>query len=71
LRLINNIGGNNYDAAIKYITEAFLKKNKRPKKRIYVHVTCATDTGNIAAVFNAVKDIVLRETLGQMGLQVQ
>ena len=32
------------------------------------HITCATDTGNIAAVFNAVKDIVIRTSLKDAGL---
>ncbi|MES1907578.1 MAG: hypothetical protein MHM6MM_000671 [Cercozoa sp. M6MM] len=38
------------------------------QKQIYTHVTCATDTKNIAHVFNAVKDILIRESLVKTGL---
>lgn len=55
-------GGCNYDNAVDYLKQKFVKLNRNPNKLIYVHVTCATDTGNIKFVFNAVKDIIVRET---------
>ena len=39
-----------------------------PRAQVYTHITCATDTGNVAAVFNAVKDIIIRKSLGEAGL---
>uniref|UniRef100_A0A6U2ZPA3 Uncharacterized protein n=1 Tax=Paramoeba aestuarina TaxID=180227 RepID=A0A6U2ZPA3_9EUKA len=61
-------GGCNYEKAIKFITEQFLAQNENPKKQIYPHVTCATDTENIEKVFAAVKDTILREaTEGAIG----
>jgi hypothetical protein len=34
----------------------------------YTHLTCATDTENIAVVFNSVKDIIIRKSLNEAGL---
>jgi len=48
--------------------EQFESKNRNPDKQIYTHVTCATDTHNIAAVINAVKDIIIRKSLNEAGL---
>lgn len=42
--------------------------NENPKKLLYTHFTCATDTNNIVVVFKAVKDIVLRQGLQTMGI---
>jgi len=61
-------GGKDYDKAIAHIKEKFLAENKNPKKHIYVHVTCATDTDNINVVFNAVKDIILQGIINDSGL---
>lgn len=61
-------GGKDYEKALTYIREKFLALNQNPKKHIYVHPTCATDTQNIAVVFNAVKDIILHKLLDQSGI---
>jgi len=63
-------GGCNYDNAVAYIKDKFLQQNENPRKYIYPHVTCATDTGNIQVVFNAVKDIILHRLLDDSGLGV-
>jgi guanine nucleotide-binding protein G(i) subunit alpha len=59
-------GPNDYDSCLKLIQEAFLVKAKN--KLIYTHVTCATDTDNMKVVFEAVKDIVIRAALNDVGL---
>jgi len=61
-------GENAFEAASEYLQEQFESKNRNPDKQIYTHITCATDTGNIAAVFNAVKDIIIRKSLNEAGL---
>lgn len=61
-------GENSYDAGCELIETAFQNKNRNQEKVIYSHVTCATDTSNVAAVFNAVKDIIIRKSLGEAGL---
>jgi len=61
-------GESTYKAGCDLIGETFQAKNQNPEKVIYSHVTCATDTSNVAAVFNAVKDIIIRKSLGEAGL---
>jgi len=61
-------GENTYDAGCQLIESAFYAKNKNPEKKIYVHITCATDTNNMRAVFVAIKDIIIRRSLGAAGL---
>lgn len=54
-----------YDASVQYLVHRFLRLNHRQNdaQQIYYHVTCATDTHNIQVVFNACKDIVLRDNI--------
>jgi GTPase SAR1 family protein len=63
-------GGRDAEVAGKFIEEKFIAQNEQPKKHIYVHRTCATDTGNIMIVFNAVKDIILQEVLSNTGITI-
>eukprot|EP00007_Cunea_sp_BSH-02190019_P002334 CAMPEP_0174232278 /NCGR_PEP_ID=MMETSP0417-20130205/2605_1 /TAXON_ID=242541 /ORGANISM="Mayorella sp, Strain BSH-02190019" /LENGTH=336 /DNA_ID=CAMNT_0015310297 /DNA_START=75 /DNA_END=1082 /DNA_ORIENTATION=+ len=51
-------GGKNFEAASNYIREQFVSVVLNPSKQIYPHITCATDTGNVKHVFDAVKDII-------------
>jgi GTPase SAR1 family protein len=61
-------GGLNTANAKKYIAEKFCELNRNPRKQIYTHFTCATDTDNIRYVFSAVKDIILQNSLRTAGL---
>lgn len=61
-------GGLDYDNACAFLEEKFRSKNKSADKEVYSHITCATDTNNIAHVFNAVKDIIIRKSLREGGL---
>jgi len=61
-------GDNSFESASEFLQEQFESKNRNPDKQVYTHITCATDTGNIAAVFNAVKDIIIRKSLNEAGL---
>jgi hypothetical protein len=61
-------GENTYEAGCELIETAFHAKNRNTEKTIYAHVTCATDTSNVAAVFDAVKDIIINISLGEAGL---
>ena len=56
-----------YEAGCKYFVGKFMAKNKTPDRTIYHHITCATDTRNVKVVFDACKDIILRENLKQSG----
>lgn len=61
-------GGCNVDNATNFIKDKFLQQNDNPKKHIYIHLTCATDTNNIQVVFAAAKDIILHHILDESGL---
>jgi len=59
----NYIGGCDYEQGVKFLKKKFTGLNPNRQKPIYVHVTCATDTNNMRYVFNAVKDIVVSQSL--------
>jgi hypothetical protein len=62
-------GGADFDAAVDCFKQYFEHLNRNPAhKDVYPHVTCATDTKNINFVFNAVKDIILRQILAGGGV---
>lgn len=56
------------DAGTKFILKMFVSLNPDPKKIIYSHFTCATDTDNIRFVFHAVKDHILQGNLEDYNL---
>jgi guanine nucleotide-binding protein subunit alpha len=59
--------GECYEDAVEFMTDLFLKKAPADK-RIYSHVTCATDTTNVGVVFLAVKDIIITQMLKALEL---
>jgi len=61
-------GDGSYESSTQYMRELFESKNRNVEKQVYTHVTCATDTENVSAVFNAVKDIIIRKSLNEAGL---
>jgi len=62
-------GGHNYPEASSYIQKKFENLNKRRgQKDIYTHFTCATDTTNIQFVFDAVTDVIIKNSLKDCGL---
>lgn len=61
-------GPNTYEDGVVEIQREFESKNRDSNRAMYIHTTCATDTSNVSAVFNAVKDIVIRASLGEAGL---
>lgn len=42
--------------------------SRKGEKEIYTHFTCATDTGNIQFVFDAVTDVIIKNNLKDCGL---
>ncbi len=61
-----------YDAGVQYFVDKFMSKNKTGADRqIYYHVTCATDTRNVRVVFDACKDIVLRQNIKNSGFNME
>jgi len=60
-------GGDNYDKAVEFITAKF-RNLRQVQGKLYHHVTCATDSENVAFVFNAVQHIVVSGAMAQAGL---
>jgi len=58
---------NYYDLGVTYFLDKFKGVNQNSDRMIYHHVTCATDTENVAVVFNACKDIILRGNMESTG----
>jgi len=65
----NYQGENTFEAGCELIEQAFHAKNRNTEKTIYAHVTCATDTSNVATVFNAAKEIIISMSLDEAGLK--
>jgi len=60
-------GKHEFQDSAEYIQKQFEGRN-RQKKQVYTHLTCATATDNIKMVFNAIKDIIIRAGLKDIGL---
>jgi hypothetical protein len=60
-------GGCNMGEGKMYFEMKFLDQNMNAEKEVYVHTTCATNTENVAIVFNSCKDIILRQNLESSG----
>jgi len=56
-----------YEDAIQFIQQKFASLRKDSNKLIYGHITCATDPKNVKAMFNSVRNIVVRQELTQAG----
>lgn len=54
--------------AIAYFKSLFLALNKNPRRAIYVHRTCATDTGVMKVVILAVTNLVIERSLIDSGM---
>lgn len=56
-----------FTAGAQYFVDKFTSRSKQEGRQIYHHLTCATDTQNVKVVFNACKDIILRDNLKNTG----
>ncbi|GBG34906.1 Guanine nucleotide-binding protein subunit alpha [Hondaea fermentalgiana] len=60
--------GFDYQQGADWMRRKFLAQKKNPRKVIFTHVTCATDTYGVQVVFDACKDSILRDSLQNLGL---
>jgi GTPase SAR1 family protein len=60
-------GLGDYDKGVEYFLGKFIEMNRQPEKEIYHHVTCATDSENVSVVFNACKEIILKQNIKGSG----
>jgi len=60
-------GLGDYEKGVEYFLAKFIEMNKQPEKEIFHHVTCATDSENVSVVFNACKEIILKQNIKGSG----
>lgn len=60
-------GGRDEKAAVEFIQDKFTTLNKNANKKIFVHITCATDTEQVKVVFDAAKEIIISQNLERLG----
>ncbi|KAL0486005.1 guanine nucleotide-binding protein G(i) subunit alpha [Acrasis kona] len=54
-------GGCNFENAIEFMKEKFEEKNKfKDTKKVYTHLTCATDTDVMQKAFESIEDVLMR-----------
>eukprot|EP00008_Paramoeba_atlantica_P009049 CAMPEP_0201477832 /NCGR_PEP_ID=MMETSP0151_2-20130828/2792_1 /ASSEMBLY_ACC=CAM_ASM_000257 /TAXON_ID=200890 /ORGANISM="Paramoeba atlantica, Strain 621/1 / CCAP 1560/9" /LENGTH=358 /DNA_ID=CAMNT_0047858689 /DNA_START=134 /DNA_END=1210 /DNA_ORIENTATION=- len=56
-------GGNDFKTGCDFVQKLYLSRNQVEKRPIYPHITCCTDTKQVAQLLNAVRDIVLKSTM--------
>ncbi len=45
----------------------FMESNAGKQRTIYKHETCATDTNNVKVVWNAIHEVLVRESVQEAG----
>ena len=61
-------GGPDYKKGCDYFTAKFLSKNANDCRKIYPHLTCATDTEALGHLINVVADTIIQQNLIEVGL---
>lgn len=62
-------GADTIDESAAYITEQFVSTNAYAgEKKIFTHVTCATEKTNVQHIFQSVRSIVIRQNIEELGL---
>lgn len=58
-------GPNTFESTTQFIAQKFIATNKCPNKRIYTHLTCATDTECVNYIFTSVLDTIVSEQINK------
>ncbi|CAI4223623.1 unnamed protein product [Auanema sp. JU1783] len=61
-------GPQTYKDSIKYIKTRFEALNANPKKTIFIHETCATDTDQVQKILDSVISMIIQQNLHKSGL---
>lgn len=56
-----------YDAGVKYFTQRFKNTLVDGVEDSFIHITCATDTGNMEFVLSSTKNIIVTENMNRIG----
>ena len=54
---------NDYAAGVDYFLRYFLKQNRDPDRKVFHHVTCATDTANVQVVMDSTRAMIIQDSL--------
>jgi GTPase SAR1 family protein len=57
-----------YQECAHFIRLQFECLNENPRRNIFVHLSCATDTNNVKKIFNDIQHIIVSSSLSQAGL---
>ncbi|KAF7638753.1 hypothetical protein Mgra_00001834 [Meloidogyne graminicola] len=61
-------GPQTYDDSINFIRRKFEVLNANPRKTVYVHQTCATDTDQVEMILDSVISMIIQTNLHKSGL---
>ncbi|CAB3398326.1 unnamed protein product [Caenorhabditis bovis] len=61
-------GPQTYEDAIKFIKQKFENLSNNPKKAMFVHETCATDTDQVQKILDSVITMIIQQNLHKSGL---
>uniref|UniRef100_A0A7E4WB28 G-protein alpha subunit n=1 Tax=Panagrellus redivivus TaxID=6233 RepID=A0A7E4WB28_PANRE len=61
-------GPQDHDSSIDYIKKRFEALNSNPRKTIFVHQTCATDTNQVQMILDSVISMIIQSNLHKSGL---
>ena len=50
-------------AGVDYFLRYFLKQNRDPDRKVFHHVTCATDTANVQVVMDSTRAMIIQDSL--------
>lgn len=54
---------NSYQHGADYSVQYFLRQNRDPDRKIFHHVTCATDTANVQVVMDGTRAMIIQDSL--------
>jgi len=60
-------GGKDVKAGTQFLRDKFSGLNRNKEKKIYTHITCATNTENVKFVFMSVQDIFMNKNFENFG----
>jgi hypothetical protein len=61
-------GGADYEKGCAYFTSRFQQLNHDDERKIYAHVTNATDTSLVRTVMDSCRDVILRKNIADSGI---
>uniref|UniRef100_A0A914ICF1 Uncharacterized protein n=1 Tax=Globodera rostochiensis TaxID=31243 RepID=A0A914ICF1_GLORO len=64
----NYFGEETYEVQLEFVSKKFVQLNKNPRKHIWVHFTCVTDTNQISLIWNNTTVVIIQKVLQGYGM---